>query len=126
MSDRLVQVMMSGPDEGTFWPAVGLPIPHASHFLVTDFYASCGRFSDLLDIGANPSLTHMRTGKRVSDRLESVDQASKIAVVLEFLPIPWDGTEGEMRASLIALPPALRRWLREEVCGFPPRKTELR
>jgi hypothetical protein len=126
MSDRLIEFMAQGPEKDMWWPAVGLPIPHAPHFVVTDFFMSHRRLADLLEIGRNPALTHLKTGCHSSQALESLEQAHKIAVVLEALPIPWDGTAGEILGAVRALPPALRRWLREEVCGFPPRKKELR
>ena len=126
MSDRLVDLMMSGPDENTSWLAVGLPIPHVSHFLVTDFYVKHSHLSDLMEIGAHPALTHTGTGRCASQCLESIEQAAKIAVVLEALPIPWDGTAEEILAGARMLPPALRRWLCEEVCGYPPKETEAR
>jgi hypothetical protein len=116
--------MMHGPEETISWLAVGLPIPHAPHFLITDIYVRHSRISNLMEIGANPALTHVGTGLRVSQRLESIDQASKIAVVLEALPVCWDGTVEEMRASLAAMPQVLQRWLQVEVSGHAPREAK--
>jgi len=126
MTDRLIKFMAQGPEKDMWWPAVGLSIPHAPHFVVTPLFMSRRRLAELMEIDGNPALTHLKTGYRSSQKLESLEQAQKIAVVLEALPIPWDGTAGEILAAVHALPPALWRWLREDVCGFPPRKTEAR
>ena len=100
-------------------PSLGLPIPNAPHFVVTERYIRQGAKVTLEEIKRHPALTHRLTGLRVSQLLVSVEQAAKIAVVLEALPIPWEASQDEMVRALSTLPDRLRRWLRVEVCGYP-------
>jgi len=99
-------------------PSLGLPIPKAPHFVVTERYIRQHVKPTLKAIKRYPALTHRLTGLRVSQTLLSVEQAAKIAVVLEALPIPWEASQDEMLRSLNTLPDPLRRWLYVEVCGY--------
>ena len=98
--------------------SLGLPIPKAPHFVVTERYLRPDVKVTVEEIKRHPALTHRLTGLRVSQLLVSVEQAAKIAVVLEALPIPWEASQDEIIRALSTLPDRLRRWLRVEVCGY--------
>jgi len=113
-SKQLIPVEIRVPDAII---SLGLPIPKAPHFVVTERYIRQGAKPTLKEIKRHPALTHRLTGLRVSQLLVSVEQAAKIAVVLEALPIPWEASQDEMVRALSTLPDRLRRWLYVEVCG---------
>ena len=117
MSDHLIDVRMADLADDEFWSSLGLPIPKAPHFIVTGYFAKPSNLPTQEEIATAPAITHRETGRRVSQRLVSIEQAEKIAAALEGLPIPWDGTVDEMKTALGNLPSPLRRWLRVEVCG---------
>ena len=114
-SKQLIPVEIRGLD--AMFPYLGLPIPKAPHFVVTERYMRQDVKPTLKEIKRYPALTHRLTGLRVSQLLVSVEQAAKIAVVLEALPIPWEASQDEMVRAFSTLPDRLRRWLYVEVCG---------
>jgi len=115
-SKQLIPVEIAGFD--AMFPSLGLPIPKAPHFIVTEHYIQENVKPTLNDIKRYPALTHRLTGLRVSRLLGSVDQAAKIAVVLEALPIPWEASQDKIIRGSSHLPDRLRRWLYVEVCGY--------
>jgi len=116
--NKAITVKLAGPYKGDWMerPAIPLGTPH---FVATYYWADSRREYTVKDIAASPAITHLPTGLKVSERLGSIGQARKIAAALEALPLPWDGSQEELKARLGVLPPALFRWLRVHICGHP-------